>query len=279
MEKIHIEKNTVQETLILPLYGRKMCAEKFPNLYKDNSAKILCEKLDYDFSEQEAKKDSFSFEFGALEVAMRQLDVMREIKDYLKKYPNASVVNLGCGLDQTGRVCDNGSCKIINVDLPDVIAVREKLIPLGEREKNISCDLKESSWMDEIDGREGVIFFACGVFYYFNREEVKNIALELQKRFPKGVLVFDVVGKMGLKLMLSKVLKKMGIKNVDGFFSVNNPKTQLNWSDKIKVTSRDYMLGYYNMKSLGVKFSHRLLGKIGDKFFKMAIIKMEFMDN
>mgnify|MGYP000122793104 CR=1 FL=1 len=28
MNKIHIEKNSVQETLIVPLFGRKMCAER-----------------------------------------------------------------------------------------------------------------------------------------------------------------------------------------------------------------------------------------------------------
>ena len=60
-----------------------MCAEKFPDLYTDTSAKRLCEKLDYDFSALEVKKDAFFYEFGALEAAMRQLDVMWEIKDYL----------------------------------------------------------------------------------------------------------------------------------------------------------------------------------------------------
>lgn len=39
MNKIHIEKNSVQETLIVPLFGRKMCAEKFPELYADTSEK------------------------------------------------------------------------------------------------------------------------------------------------------------------------------------------------------------------------------------------------
>ena len=29
MDKIHIEKGSVQETLIIPLYGRKLCAEYF----------------------------------------------------------------------------------------------------------------------------------------------------------------------------------------------------------------------------------------------------------
>ena len=55
MEKIKIEKNTVQETLIIPLYGRKMCSEKFSALYTDIYAKKLCDRLDYDFSELEKK--------------------------------------------------------------------------------------------------------------------------------------------------------------------------------------------------------------------------------
>lgn len=51
MQKIKIEKNTVQETLLVLLYGRKMCSEKFPELYTDIFAKNLCDKLDYAFSE------------------------------------------------------------------------------------------------------------------------------------------------------------------------------------------------------------------------------------
>jgi len=31
--KYKIEKNTVQETLVIPIYGRKMCSELFPNLF------------------------------------------------------------------------------------------------------------------------------------------------------------------------------------------------------------------------------------------------------
>lgn len=279
MDKIYIEKNSVQETLVLPLFGRKICAEKYPDLYKDDFSRELCDRIDFDFSKQEEKKDAFQFEFGVLEVAMRQYDVMCEIKDYLKKYPKATVVNLGCGLDQLGRICDNGTCKIVNVDFPNVIDLREKLISPMERELNISCDLKDFSWMEKLDGKDGIIFFACGVFYYFNREEVKNIVLELQNRFPKGRIVFDTVGKLGLKMMFKKVLNKIGIKNVKGFFSVDDYRKELNWSDKIKVTRKGYMTGYHNLKSPNVKFAYRMLGKIGDGFFKMSIIVMDFIEN
>ena len=53
--KYHIEKNTVQETLIIPLYGRKKCTEKFPQLFKDETAVRLIEQIDYDFSEVEKR--------------------------------------------------------------------------------------------------------------------------------------------------------------------------------------------------------------------------------
>ena len=107
------------------------------------------DEVDYDFSALEKKSGSMMQRFGFLEAAMRQNDLAFEVRDYLKAHPNAAVVNLGCGLDNTGRSCDNGSCKIYNLDFPDVIAVRNELLPAGEREKNIPCDLNDTSWFSE----------------------------------------------------------------------------------------------------------------------------------
>ena len=105
--KYHIEKNTVQETLVIPLYGRKMCSELYPNLFRDETAMRLIEEIDYDFSTLAKRSQSMMQQFGFLECAMRQSDLACEVRDYLRSYPNAAVVNLGCGLDATGRACDN----------------------------------------------------------------------------------------------------------------------------------------------------------------------------
>lgn len=133
MGKYHIEKNTVQETLIIPLYGRKVCSERFPELFKDPEAERLCNLLDYDFSEKGKQMESGVGLFGALEVAQRQYDIAFEVKEYLKSHPNASVVNLGCGLDDTFRKCDNGICLGYNIDMPDVTDIRNEILPAGER--------------------------------------------------------------------------------------------------------------------------------------------------
>ena len=110
--KYKIEKNTVQETLIIPLYARKVCSELYPNLYQDETAVRLINEIDYDFSDADKNARSLMQRFGSLEVAMRQNDLAFEVRDYLKSHPNAAVVNLGCWLDSTGRSCDNGTCKL-----------------------------------------------------------------------------------------------------------------------------------------------------------------------
>ena len=141
-----IEKNSIQETLVIPLYGRALCSRKFPHLFADQTAAELLEQIDYDVSALEQRSGGLMQTFGALEAAMRQSDLAFEVREYLRAHPRAAVVNLGCGLDSTGRSCDNGQCRIYNIDLPDVMVVREALLPAEEREKNLAADLNDFSW-------------------------------------------------------------------------------------------------------------------------------------
>ena len=88
--KYKIEKNTVQETLILPLYSRKLCTELYPNLYRDETAVRLLDQIDYDFSEAEKNSRSLMQRFGALEGAMRQNDLAFEVQDRKSTRLNSS---------------------------------------------------------------------------------------------------------------------------------------------------------------------------------------------
>ncbi len=277
--KYKIEKNTVQETLIIPLYARKMCSELFPNLYCDETSARLIDKIDYDFSEAAKKSGSLMQRFGFLEVAMRQNDIAWEIRDYLNTHPNAAVVNLGCGLDNTGKFCDNGSCKIYNLDFPDVIAVRNELLPLGEHEENVPCNLNDTEWFNRIDSSGGAVFFASGVFYYFLSEQVKTLVCAMSKTFPNGRLVFDAAGKTAVKLIAKTWLKTAEIKDVNAYFAVSDAKKELSlWNDNMRVSSRGYMLGYNDLKNRSVNGFFRLLAKFGDGVMKMQVVRLDFGD-
>ena len=244
--KYKIEKNTVQETLIIPLYARKVCSELYPNLYQDETAVRLINEIDYDFSDADKNARSLMQRFGSLEVAMRQNDLAWEVRDYLKTHPNAAVVNLGCGLDSTGRSCDNGSCKIYNLDFPDVIAVRNELLPAGEREENIPCDLNNTEWFSQID--------ASG-----------------------GVLVFDAANRTAVKMIAKTWLKSAKIKDVGAYFAVSDATKEIGaWDSRLQVSSRGYMLGYNDLKDPSVSRFFRFLAKVGDGMMKMQIVKIRF---
>ena len=275
--KYKIEKNTVQETLIIPLYAGKVCTELYPNLYRDETAVRLINEIDYDFSVAEKNSRSLMQRFGALEVAMRQNDLAWEVRDYLKDHPKAAVVNLGCGLDNTGRSCDNGCCKIYNLDFPNVIAVRNDLLPAGEREKNIPCDLNNTEWFEKIDTSGGAIFFASGVFYYFLTEQVKALVQAMADAFHGGVLVFDAANRAAVKMIAKTWLKSAKIKDVCAYFAVSDAKDELSlWDNRLQVTSRGYMLGYNDLRDPSVSGFFRFLAKVGDKMMKMQIVRLDF---
>ena len=278
MKKYHIEKNTVQETLIIPLYGRKVCSDRFPDLFQDPEAERICNMLDYDFAKKGKRMESGVGLFGALEVAQRQYDIACEVKAYLKRRPNAAVVNLGCGLDDTFQKCDNGTCEGYNIDMPDVIAVRNELLPAGDREKNLGYNLNDDTWMDEIDANAGAIFYATGVFYYFKTEDVRTLFCKLAKRFPGAALVFDSCNQRGARMMTKTWLKEAGIKDVAAFFSLENPSELEGWSgDFARVSSKSYMRGYRDIYDK-VGFLHKCMIKFCDSMVNMRIVKIEFRD-
>ena len=274
--KYHIEKNTVQETLIIPLFGRLICSEHFPELFSDPAAKRICESLDYDFADKRKKMESAAGLFGALEVAQRQYDLRCEALMYLKDHPKAAVVNLGCGLDDTFSRVDNGECRGYNIDFPDVIKVRNDLLPAGERETNLASDLNDFSWMDGIDASDGAIFFAAGVFYYFRTDDVRKLFDAMAERFPGGVLAFDSCNERGAKLMRKTWLKEAGITDVSAFFSLEDEAELRSWSRRFaSVTARSYMRGYRDIYP-NVGAFHRLMIRFCDSLVKMKIVKIVF---
>ena len=274
--KYHIEENTVQETLIIPLFGRLVCSEHFPELFSDPEAARICESLDYDFSEKRKKMESAAGLFGALEVAQRQYDLRCEAEWYLEEHPKAAVVNLGCGLDDTFARVDNGQCRGYNIDLPDVIRVRNDLLPAGPRETNLAWDLNDPAWMDQIDASEGAVFFASGVFYYFRTSEVKELFRNMAERFPGGVLAFDSCNERGAKMMRKTWLKEAGITDVEAFFSLEDETDLEGWSGHFSsVTARSYMRGYRDIYP-DVGTFHKLMIRFCDSLVSMKIIKIEF---
>ena len=72
MKKYKIQKDSVQETLIIPLYGRKQAMDMYPDLFDDTDCQILLDNIEYGFK----KTNMIKSKIGAILAAIRKYDMV-----------------------------------------------------------------------------------------------------------------------------------------------------------------------------------------------------------
>ncbi len=276
MKTIPIAKHTVQETLMLPLYARKLGSELFPHILTDPFASSIISRLDYDFSTLDRKKDSLIWQFGALAGLLRSKAILCEMQEYLTVHPYASVINMGCGLDPTPLLGDNGKMKLYNIDKKDVIAMRHTVLPPMDREINIAADLHDDTWIHSIDASQGTFLWAAGVFVYFEKDTVRQLVLKIKEAFPHSCLVFDTLGKAAVTILMKKTLETMGIHGIDGMFYSNSPAKDLQWSSDIEISVRNYLTDYVDLKTNGVRPLFRCTAVLFARLFNIHLCRMRW---
>jgi O-methyltransferase involved in polyketide biosynthesis len=150
----------------------------------------LVKKIDHDFSR-------FKFEeHNQVAIILRTREFDRYARDFLARYPEAVVVHIGCGLDTRFERVDNGQVEWCDLDLPEVIELRRKLIGgEGARYHLLACSVFDSAWLEAVSVHHGrpFLFLAEGVLQYFEEAQVKSLVLTLQERSPGAELVCDAV--------------------------------------------------------------------------------------
>ena len=180
----------VSETLLLPLCIRAIESQRPDALIKDEKAVALVRQAGVDPSRILADVA----EETRVAVILRNREFDRGARDYLERYPEAVVVHIGCGLDERFERVDNRQVEWYDLDLPDVIELRRKLIGgEGARYHLLACSVLDSAWPEavSIHRQRPFLFLAEGVLMYFEEAQVKSLVLALKQPFPGAELVFD----------------------------------------------------------------------------------------
>jgi len=187
---IKINLGAVQETLILPLWARAREMEKNNPIVFDTYARDIVAKIDYDFSTIEAGQVADH----QVVYPIRDYNFDNIVKTFLAQNSSALVVNIGAGLDTTFQRVDNGNVLWINIDMPDVVALRNRLIPDSEREMTIAKSVFDFTWMDDITNQKkdrSIFLMAAGVLCYFEAQEVEKLFRKLAEAYPSAHFIFD----------------------------------------------------------------------------------------
>lgn len=238
-QKISISKGSVQETLLLPLWGRAYETQQTQPRLMDKKAVEIMGKIDYDFSTIIETQAMSQHGWVA-----RSLHTDKMVKEFIKKHPKATIVNLGCGMDTTFSRIDNEEVSFYELDFPDVIELRKHFYEDSERHISIASSFHDTDlWFDKIKVVNGLLFLAGGVFVYSTEEQMKKFFIATADYFKNCEFYFDAMSPLGLKIGKKMVLKKGGMdffKDSEGW-ALKSVKSIEKWDKRIKVVSSTSM--------------------------------------
>ena len=188
-----IRLSGVPETMLQTVYARAK-ESRGRGAIHDAKAEEIVEKLDYDFSL--ADKDT-AMRSG---VIARTIVLDRLTKAWLGVHPGA-VVNIACGLD-TRCYRMSGYAHWYNLDLPETMAVREKLLPESGTISQIAMSAMDD-WSGEIselsEQNVPVLIVIEGLTMYLNTKDVQQIFKVISSLFSKATVFVETMNPMIVK--------------------------------------------------------------------------------
>lgn len=199
MEKITL--TGVQETMLQTVFARAQESTKQDGKIVDRKAEEIIRGLDYDFTLAQGDKTMSSG------VIARTIVLDRLVVNYLKKNPTAVVINLACGLDTR---CYRLGCygRWYNLDLPDVVALRKKLLPEDGVISQIFASAMDESWTDSIDADgKPVLVIIEGLTMYLSEAGVRKIFEIISAHFPKSTVFVETMSPFFVKNIKEKSIE------------------------------------------------------------------------
>ncbi|WP_326975689.1 class I SAM-dependent methyltransferase [Caproicibacter sp. BJN0012] len=233
-EKVKIDLRSVNETLLLPLWGRAEEARMKDPVLKDRVSADLIDRIDYDFTR--FRSQIRRFQILTLAIRAREFDSM--IRDFIQRHPRAVVVNIGAGLDTTFSRVNNGKIKWYDLDVPQVIHLRSMLIPESRETNSIPKSMFDESFFNDIAvPQDGILFLVGGVLMYFDEKQVRRFFTMIAGRFPGAEIVFDAIAPSGIRLA-SRMVRKCGIRRAEMKWGIRDAGDLEEWGLRLKLLER-----------------------------------------
>lgn len=191
--------SAVSNTALLTLWARAIEAQSSDPLLVDPTAIAFTEQLRPYLA---AEADPFYQQLVAnkisrllvLTLALRAQYFDQTARNFRKRFPRGIIVNLGAGLDTRFERLDDGKVRVIDLDLPPMIALKHQLLWPHPRHELLAASVLDFRWMDALDRYDDprFLFIAEGLLMYFPEHEVKRLVVTLANRFPGSELTADV---------------------------------------------------------------------------------------
>lgn len=182
----------VKQTLLITLYAKARESEFPDSLLKDRLAAAAVRQLDFDFRRLHVTPDMM------VALATRSASFDEQVGEFMARCPTATVLHLGCGLDtRSFRVPSPVTIRWIEVDYPEVIALRRRLYPAQPHVTMIGTSVTDVGWLAEIPTDRPVLVVSEGMLVYLERTQVISLLQRMVSHFRCGELLFDGYSRWG----------------------------------------------------------------------------------
>ena len=193
LEKVSL--NGTQQTALVTLYGKALDSSRPDSILADREADNAVQRIDYDFSRLRVRRrDQKS-------AAVRSKAYDGWVTRFLDVYPECVVPHLGCGLDtRVYRVNPPPTVDWYDIDLPDVIELRQRLFPQRVGLYTIAASVTDPGLLNGIPAALSVLVVAEGLTPYLRTAEGMAMLRRITEHFPSGEMVFDGWSRAGVWL-------------------------------------------------------------------------------
>ncbi|MGV0742396.1 class I SAM-dependent methyltransferase [Mycolicibacterium sp. XJ870] len=186
-----IEWNSVPWTMLVTLYLRAYESRSEHSILRDHAAAELVERIEYDWQRVERSCNPSANQFNVV-LRARQLDEWAQ--DFLNRHPDATVLHLGCGMDSRAfRLDVPSTARWYDVDTPEVIALRRRLIDENPRYRMVGSSVTDEEWLDEVPTDKPTLVIAEGLVMFLTEAEFRSLLQRVTDRFPAGEIAFDAM--------------------------------------------------------------------------------------
>jgi len=194
--KTKIPFTGTQETLLITLYGRYLDFIAPEPLLGDKWPGLILEHVDYDFAKLGVRAGS------AAAVATRSKLFDGYVNNFLANHPSVTVLHLACGLDTRPQRLQWGEgVRWIDVDLPDVVELRKKLVPEPEGNRDytlLAGSATDPDFIATLPNDRPTIIIMEGLTFYLEPEDGQAMISHLCNRFKTGEMAMDSLGWLAI---------------------------------------------------------------------------------
>ncbi len=178
--------NAIESTMLIPLMIKaNETRRENPRITDPKAVEII------DFLEiNNPSLDKFMSHEG---VIARTILFDQAVASYIQKHPNATCINLACGLEDRFSRVDNQKIVWYDVDLEQVTTIRKQFFEDTDRRKILTASMLDSQWPKLIPAKKDILIIMEGVLMYFTKVEINQCFKTIGDNYPEATIIAELM--------------------------------------------------------------------------------------